>query len=424
MNYDILKKIPFFKNLDFTEAKDRKSAFMVLGVILGIILLIVMNIVKGSGKEDDDQARIELVKSNMPEIPEGEDNEILDAENVEDTHDHAKRQAIRNLNELFFNKDNMSATAEDETDPLSILNGDEQRPSQPENRLSARRRADEFFGLTEDDLDSKDEYGNPRSNVFGQDSWTQSNAESKQAISERVSDIKRTMEDPYTPEEYARRSRGGGYREPEPEEYTYEAHPEAEAEPTPEPVKIRKTGTLSGFDDEWGNLSKGVKGLDDRTQFLSSSDIKPVKVAFIKEEKLQSGQRVTLRLLDDMYADGIIIQKNSHVSATCQVGNRLTLTVNRVEVNGDIHELHYVAVDNDGNEGLYCPQTQQQELGGQLTNDAVSIANQAIMSKLGGAGNIISGVVSSGAQVVSSVAGKKTATVSSGYTFYLVQKEN
>lgn len=425
MNYDFFKKIPFFKNLDFTDAKDRKSALMVIAVILGIILLITFNVIKSSDKKKDDkkkeEARQEIVKSNLPEIPEGEDNEILDAENVEDMHANAKRQAISNINELFFSEGTSKQEPQEENDPIALLNGEDPDKASfhSSDRLSARRHADEFFGLTDENgVDNKNGDGSPRDNVFGQNdrqgNTTQDNMQ-------RISDLRASMtQDGYAPEDYARRTRGGGYSEPEPQEAVYEAAPE----PEPEPVKIRKTGTLSGFDDEWGNLSTGVKGLDDRTQYITSGDIKPVKVAFIKEERLQSGQRVTLRLLEDMYADGVIIQKNSHLSATCQIGNRLTLTVSNVEVNGQIHDLNCVAIDNDGNEGLYCPQTQSQEVKDQLVTDAQSITRTALTSALGGAGSAISSLVNSGAQVVSTVSGKKTATVSSGYTFYLVQKKN
>ena len=435
MNYDILKKIPIFKNFDFTEAKDRKSAFMIIAIVLGLILIIVANIAKPkkNSSSEAEEARIEEFKSSLPEIPMGEDNEILDSEDAITTHERAKRNVAGNMMAMFFDTDSTASDSNEEENILDAMNREDPYSSSSGDkaRLSARERANKMFHVNEIfGLENENADGTPRTDVFGQSEYEHDPAtlakEGKEKMRAQVTEITTTISDPNTPEEYARRTRGGGYTEPEPEpeleEQTY-TDP-SEEEPEPEPVKIRKTGTLSGFDDEWGSLSKGVKGLDDRTQFITADDIKPVKAAFIKEEKLQSGQRVTIRLLEDMYADGIIIQKNSHLSAICNIGTRLTLTVSRVELNGVIHDINFVAVDNDGNEGLYCPQTQGQEVSKQVKDDAQSIAGQALRSSLGSAGSAITNIVTSGTKIVSTVTGKQVATVSSGYTFYLVQKQN
>ena len=83
----------------------------------------------------------------------------------------------------------------------------------------------------------------------------------------------------------------------------------------------------------------------------------PFRCMFVLDQKLTSGQRVTLRLLEDYNQDGVRIPANTHLAAICKIGDRLELQVRSLEMNGRIIPLALDAYDTDGLQGIYCPET-------------------------------------------------------------------
>ena len=146
----------------------------------------------------------------------------------------------------------------------------------------------------------------------------------------------------------------------------------------------------------------------------------PFKCMFVREEKIKSGQRVSIRLLEDMLVGNTLIPKNSHLMATCSIGGRLELEISNVEIQGRIFTLGYEAYDTDGTKGIYCPDS-----GGNVQQTARSrgttLAGTALRSRVG---RVAGDIVSTGISLIESSNGERTVTVPSGYEFFIVRKKN
>ena len=147
---------------------------------------------------------------------------------------------------------------------------------------------------------------------------------------------------------------------------------------------------------------------------------RPFKCMFVRDQKLTSGQRITLRLLEDYVEGGVRIPANTHLAAICKIGDRLELQVRSLEMNGRIIPLALDAYDTDGLQGIYCPETSAYKGAKQAGNDAISTAG----TTFGGlVGDLASTVIRTGASIARSASGEVSVSVVSGYEFYLVKSE-
>ena len=204
--------------------------------------------------------------------------------------------------------------------------------------------------------------------------------------------------------------------QPKQEETQKEEDQPVEAEKTR--VQVRKSGGVSAFGLGGESSSGSLSSLGEEDMFVNDDPSHPFKVKFAYDEKVSSGQRVTIRLCEDMVIDGVLIPVNTHLFATCQVGERLKLNVSSIDINGKIYSLNYTAYDNDGAEGLYCPQSEASKIAKEAGEQAGQLAQTAISSAITGyPGRIFQ----SGASIVRSRNGKVTVSVTAGYTFYLIR---
>ena len=168
-------------------------------------------------------------------------------------------------------------------------------------------------------------------------------------------------------------------------------------------------GIISSLDDDFEDAAVQYEGVK-----------RPFKCMFVRDQKITSGQRVTLRLLEDYNQDGVRIPANTHLAAICKIGDRLELQVRSLEMNGRIIPLALDAYDTDGLQGIYCPETSSQKNSRTATNDAISTAG----TTFGGlVGDIASTVIRTGATIAKSASGEVSVSVVSGYEFYLVKAE-
>jgi len=168
-------------------------------------------------------------------------------------------------------------------------------------------------------------------------------------------------------------------------------------------------GIISSLDDDFSDAAVQYEGAK-----------RPFRCMFVRDQKLKSGQRVTLRLLEDYNADGIRIPANTHLAAICKIGDRLELQVRSLEMNGRIIPLALDAYDTDGLQGIYCPETSASKGAKQAGNDAISTAG----TTFGGlVGDMASTVIRTGASIARSASGELSVSVVSGYEFYLVKAE-
>ena len=186
-------------------------------------------------------------------------------------------------------------------------------------------------------------------------------------------------------------------------------------EPKQEPLSIDLSavgsadGIISSLDDDFDDAAVQYEGAK-----------RPFRCMFVRDQKLTSGQRVTLRLLEDYVEGGVRIPANTHLAAICKIGDRLELQVRSLEMNGRIIPLALDAYDTDGLQGIYCPETSAVKNSRQASNDAISTAG----TTFGGlVGDIASTVIRTGATIAKSASGEVSVSVVSGYEFYLVKAE-
>ena len=168
-------------------------------------------------------------------------------------------------------------------------------------------------------------------------------------------------------------------------------------------------GIISSLDDDFEDAAVQYEGAK-----------RPFKCMFVRDEKLKSGQRVTLRLLEDYEDGGVRIPANTHLQAICKIGDRLELQVRSLDLGGRIVPLALDAYDTDGLQGIYCPETLAARNTKKASDDAISTAGQTFGGLVG---DIASTVIRTGASIAKSASGEVSVSVVSGYEFYLVKAE-
>jgi hypothetical protein len=190
-----------------------------------------------------------------------------------------------------------------------------------------------------------------------------------------------------------------------------DSHSEAQAEESPAAsIDLSAVGSSDGI----------ISYLDDDPSEGVSYGVRPFRCMFVRDQKIKSGQRVTVRLLED-YADGSVrIPANTHLQAICKIGDRLELSVRSLELNGRILPLALDAYDTDGLPGIYCPETSAAKNARKASDDAISTAGRTFGGLVG---DIASTVIRTGASIAKSATGEVSVSVVSGYEFYLVKSE-
>ena len=172
---------------------------------------------------------------------------------------------------------------------------------------------------------------------------------------------------------------------------------------------------------------------DDVTSGSSSvvngqTTINPVKATFLKSETVVTGQRVIIRLLQDLrLSDGTLIPVNTHIMGMCEISSRLKIQISTINWGGRIYYARLDAFDQDGVEGIYCPA---------VALDKKESALKRIGKKVGETASNLFGVVASNAnpyianltretsgEIVQSIDGNGniSVTVASGYEFYIFE---
>ena len=201
---------------------------------------------------------------------------------------------------------------------------------------------------------------------------------------------------------------------------------EAPAVPIEEPrdrididkVMVRKSGSVTTLEDGFTSVtSSGVSSLEGASEQFFVDEEYPFKCMFVRSGKLKSGERVSIRLLEDMVIDGQLVPKNTHLMAVCSIGSRLDLNVSSIDLGGKIISLDYDAYDNDGTKGIYCPGISDKTVS-QAAGTAVSGARSRLTSRIGRAAQ---DVVNTGLSLITLSGGETAVQVPAGYQFYLVK---
>lgn len=210
--------------------------------------------------------------------------------------------------------------------------------------------------------------------------------------------------------------------------------PAPEQEPEPEPRKIdltdKKQNVEASFISVDGFESDGIiSSLETPSSAEAARNghfhASPVKATFLSTEKLKSGQRVIIRLMQDLVlSSGTMIPANTHLTATVDFRRRLQLRITSIHYGSKMFRTDIVAYDNDGTEGIYCPYVET-EKGNRskkrVTGAVAGGAASAFLSAVSGNPYVARAIQSATQEVTSSISdeGATEINVVAGYVFYL-----
>lgn len=155
--------------------------------------------------------------------------------------------------------------------------------------------------------------------------------------------------------------------------------------------------------------------------------IRPVKATFLKTEKVIGGQRVIMRLKEELHLkDGTVIPANTHITGICDVGDRLNIEISTINYGGRIFRTDMSVYDSDGTEGIYCPVIEQKKgrkAAGRIASQTASGVGSAAAALF--ARNPYAGMMaSSGIQELSKITlsnGSVAVNIVSEYEFYIFE---
>ncbi len=186
------------------------------------------------------------------------------------------------------------------------------------------------------------------------------------------------------------------------------------------PAPARKASVVSSLDG-WDDAGGIVSSLDDVPEAGLHDSSYPFKCIIVRESKIRNGERVAVRVLEDMVVGGLRIPKNTHLMATATIGERLFFSIANVEIGGRLYPLGYDAYDShDGTLGIYCPDLTG-ETTRQVKDRGLSTLSSVFRSTM--QGRVLGEIIDTGVNVARTSSGSVTVTVPAGYPFYIVSNE-
>lgn len=202
----------------------------------------------------------------------------------------------------------------------------------------------------------------------------------------------------------------------EPREVTPSDNPPEAPQPAISRSPVKRTGAVSSLDEDVAaDLGSGFSTLDGTDRWVGAEDGKPYRCMFTRDEKVRSGERITLRLLEDLVIGGVHIPRNTHLQGVATITERLEVKVTSLDIGGRILALSFEAYDTDGGKGIYCSDLSAAAKA--ATDQAVSTASTTLNSRLG---RVARDAATVGASIIRSRSGEATVSVPAGYTFYII----
>ena len=162
--------------------------------------------------------------------------------------------------------------------------------------------------------------------------------------------------------------------------------------------------------------------LDDNT--INNAAQSSVQAVVQETQTLVSGSTVKLRLLNDVYINGVLVPKDCFVYGTASLnGERLNISINTIRYKNNILPVSLSVYDLDGMSGIFIPGAITRDVAKQSANEATQSIGLATLDPSIGAQ-----VASAGIQAAKSLIGKKIklvkVTVKAGYQVLLKDNNN
>lgn len=382
------------------DNKKKGMMFLLIGgglACIAIVALVISNSV-GRDRGGSEQPAEQRTVSIGTDFPEAENDDL--ARSKMDAYQQGSSQ--RGIEDYW---DRMDASSGEVEDPLGSAEGEREGAQGSRNGSGGVREVsyEELFGGLSDD------------------------AERRRAEDEANRERRRKEDREYYENLYRERMsqyQSGG-AQPAPAPVAEQPAPQPEAEPVPEApkeperidveqVRVTRSNGISTMDDGFGSFGVSSWGDDE----VPADENYPFKCMFVRQEKLKNGQRVAVRLLEDMVIDGQLVPRNTHLMATCQITNRVMLTVTTLDYRGKLLSLNYEAYDNDGAKGIYAPDLENSETLEQLKSTGINMGMRRMQSA---AGQYVSDLLQAGQMVIMGTGKDRSVLVPAGYQFYLVK---
>lgn len=425
MDLSILNKIPPLKDVDFTDDTVKKKALIVvIGVVIMIGLIVYVLIPDtNESKAQLQQRQTEVVASSI-DIQEGEDNDKLGGRSNQSIFRSKEGQSL--AEKLFAPQDTVFSD-----NPLGNI-GDTIEPITPNENASSNSDAirpgqkdvypeggPSFKNITKEELLQK---------IDGSDNSGEEDIEQqKKDLRRRENELRDRQRliamgvnpDTGLPFDNAGQGTSQGYDStPQPQ-----AQPEPQSQPQQQAVDpeiITDEESLVDDDDSFGLGTTRINSMSSAKK--KDLDKLTIKAMFIEEKKVKSGDRIQLRLCEDkgITVEGVHIPKNSLLYANVQLGDRLLIHVQSVNVNGKILPLNLDAYDVDGIKGIYCPTNETEQAIKDARREAKNVATGVIggMMRTFGAR-----FVSTGTSVTDRLTGETSVFITPGYSFVLMKSQ-
>lgn len=226
------------------------------------------------------------------------------------------------------------------------------------------------------------------------------------------------------PEPAHKQSRGSGkgQRSSPSKESTAQTEPAGQAAATEEAPKpraqVKRSGAVSSLDEDVsGDLGNGFSTLDGTDRWVGGEAGKPYRCMFTRDEKVKSGQRITVRLLEDLVIGTTHVPRNTHLQGLVNISDRMEVSITSLDMGGKILTFHFEAFDTDGGKGIYCSDLSKTKK--EVTEQGLATVTSTLNSRLG---RVARDAASVGASIVRNKAGEATVTVPAGYTFYIIEE--
>jgi len=184
-----------------------------------------------------------------------------------------------------------------------------------------------------------------------------------------------------------------------------------------DPVSLLDNSSVTTTGYNTGTRSNGFYSLDD---FNPSKDASNAIEAVIHEtHTLVNGSTVKLRLVNDVYINGVLIPKDNFLFGIASLnGERLNIAINSIRYENSLFPVELSAYDMDGLNGIYIPEAITRDVAKQSADRAVNDFGLATLDPSLGAQ-----VASAGIEAAQSLLFKKVklvkVTVKAGYQVLL-----
>jgi len=147
------------------------------------------------------------------------------------------------------------------------------------------------------------------------------------------------------------------------------------------------------------------------------------------DQTVTDGQTVRLRIQEPMNAKGVIIPRNTIVACAAKVqGERLNLTITSLECGGSIIPVEFSVFDNDGQEGIFIPNSMESSAIKEVAANMGSSLGSSINISTNAGAQLASDLGKGAIQGTSQYIAKKMRTVKvhlkAGYKVLLYQPED